>query len=107
MVDNAQIVQEYLERVPTEDNSIEIIKEIATLYDVSPNLVRMTLIQENAYVRKAPVEKAVDKDKKPSKETAITALKDAIRETGKEVDDSILDKLTGKAAQYLLTIIKQ
>ena len=40
-----------------------------------------------------------------SKEASIAALKAAIKARGKAVDEEILDKLTGKAAVYLTSVI--
>ena len=43
--------------------------------------------------------------KRVSKESSIQALKAAITAKGKPVDDDVLDKLTGKAAIYLTSIL--
>jgi hypothetical protein len=105
----------YLEGNPTPENSTEIIKQIADELDQSPNGVRMVLVQEGVYVKKeagaaAPGKTTAKKEgegtKRVSKEAQIGALKELIEARGKSIDDEILGKLTGKAAQYLVEVFK-
>lgn len=108
-----QVIAAYKSKNPTPENSTEIIKEIADEIEQSPNGVRMILITAGVYVKKDPAApKAGTKDadgkaKAPrvSKEDQIAALKAAIESKGAEVDNDVLDKLTGKAAAYLLSVI--
>lgn len=110
-----QVVNMYTEAEPTPDTSTEIIKDIADELELSPNGVRMVLIQAGVYVKKeaAPAAKKAagakaggDAPKRVSKEAAISDLKAAIEEKGAPIDDEILSKLTGKAAVYLLSVIQ-
>lgn len=99
---------------PTPETSTEIIKDIADELDMSPNGVRMVLVQAQVYVKKDPAagggkttsKKDGDAPKRVSKESAIAELRAAIESKGAPVDDDILGKLTGKAATYLLSVIK-
>lgn len=104
------IIKQYTDANPTAETSTEIIKNIAEDNDLSPNGVRMVLVQAGVYVKKEVAAKEASKSgetgtKRVSKDDAIKDLKAAITAKGKPIDDSILDKLTGKAAVYLLSVI--
>lgn len=110
-----QVVQMYQDADPTPETSTEIIKDIAEEMDQSPNGVRMILVQAGVYVKKeatASGDKAAgkttakgDAPKRVSKESQIAALKSAIEARGAEIDEEILEKLTGKAAAYFVGVI--
>lgn len=109
-----EVIEAYQNANPTAENSLEIIQELAQNYEQSPNGVRMILVQAGVYVKKdaaASSDKSTKKaasgegSKRVSKESSIAALKAAIKARGKGVDDDILDKLTGKAAVYLLDVL--
>lgn len=108
------VIQKYQDANPTAENSTEIIKDIADEHELSPNGVRMVLIQAEVYVKKAAgpaakstgVAKTGDGPKRVSKESAIADLKAAIVDAGAPVDDDILSKLTGKAAVYFLSVLQ-
>lgn len=111
-----EVIEKYEAAGPTPDNSTEIIKDIAEEIEMSPNGVRMVLVQAGVYVKKeagSGSSKTTSKttgsgegSKRVSKESAIADLKAAIEAKGAEVDEDILSKLTGKAAVYLLGVIK-
>lgn len=107
-----EVVEMYKKAGPTAETSTEIIKNIADEIDMSPNGVRMVLVQAGVYVKKEPgasTGKTKEKSDKParvSKESAIAELREAIEAAGKPVDEDILAKLTGKAAVYFLSVIK-
>ena len=111
-----EVIEKYEAAGPTPDNSTEIIKDIAEEIEMSPNGVRMVLVQAGVYVKKEASSggsKTTSKSggsaegsKRVSKESAIADLKAAIEAKGAEVDEDILNKLTGKAAVYLLGVIK-
>lgn len=101
-------VSMYLESSPTEDNSAEIVKSIAEDLEESPNGVRMILQKAEVYIKKAKTassSKAASGGTRVSKQAAVEALSAAIRDAGQEVDEDIVEKLTGKAAQYFTQII--
>ena len=98
---------------PTPENSTELIKQIAEDMEQSANGVRMVLVQAGVYVKKeagASTTKTKapsgDGTKRVSKESSIAELRAAIEAAGKEVDEDILSKLTGKAAVYFLSVLK-
>lgn len=108
-----EVVDTYLSKNPTAANSAEIVKEIAEDNDLSPNGVRQVLVQAKVYVKKeAGAEPATTKGKaegegtkRVSKESQIAALRAAILDAGKSVDDDILEKMTGKAAAYFVSVL--
>lgn len=113
-----EVIDAYLAKKPTPDTSVEIVKELAEQFEQTANGVRMVLSQAKVYVLKKDTESKESKEggtkkaagegsKRVSKEDSINALKDAIKAKGKDVDDEILDKLTGKAAIYLLSVITE
>jgi len=109
----AAVVKAYQDGKPTPDNSIELVKQIAEDFEQTPNGVRMVLSQAKVYLKKdasaSSATKAADGDKpkRVSKEDSIAALRGAITTLGKNVDDEILTKLTGKAAVYFLSLLQE
>jgi|TARA_R110000744_G_scaffold5366_2_gene18943 hypothetical protein len=106
----AQAVSMYEDMEPTPETSMEIVKGIADEIDESPNGVRMILTKAGVYVKKAPAAKAASTGAatggtRVSKAAAAEALIAAITDAGKEVDEEIISKLTGKAAQYFTTLL--
>lgn len=108
-----QVIKMYQDAEPTPETTTEIIKDIADEIEVSPNGVRMVLIQAGVYQKKeASAGKSTEKKpggegaKRVSKESAIADLKAAIEDRGAPVDEDILSKLTGKAAVYFLSVLK-
>jgi len=108
-----EVIAKYEGAGPTPENSTEIIKDIAEEIEMSPNGVRMVLVQAGVYVKKdasAPSAKTTkasgEGTKRVSKESAIAELRQALEEANKPVDDDILSKLTGKAAVYFLSVLK-
>lgn len=108
----AEVIAKYEAAGPTAETSTEIIKDIAEEIEMSPNGVRMVLVQAGVYVKKeagaAPTKTsktAGEGTKRVSKESSIAELRAKIEELGKPVDDDILGKLTGKAAVYFLSVI--
>lgn len=105
----AEVVKEYENREPTPENSMNIVMELAEEYDKTPNGVRQILSKAGVYVKKTPSASTTKKSSgggtpRVSKAEQIQALKDVITEAGGEVEDEILDKLTGKAAAYLVSV---
>lgn len=107
----AAVIEQYEAANPTPENSMEIVAELADEFEESPNGVRMILTKAGVYVKKAPASGG----SKPasnggsggrvSKAAAIESLSAAISDAGQEVDQEILDKLTGKAAVYFTGVI--
>ena len=110
----AKVIEMYEQAGPTPESSTEIIKDIAEEIEMSPNGVRMVLVQAGVYVKKdssassSKTTKAASGEgsKRVSKEDSIAALKAAIEAKGGPIDDDILGKLTGKAAVYFASVLK-
>lgn len=110
----AKVIEMYEGAGPTPETSTEIIKDIAEEIEMSPNGVRMVLVQAGVYVKKDASASSGSKtkttsgegSKRVSKEASIAELKAAIEAKGAPIDEDILSKLTGKAAVYLLSVIK-
>jgi predicted transcriptional regulator len=105
----AQAVAMYEEAQPTPETSMEIVKDIAEELDESPNGVRMILTKAGVYVKKTPAAKSsggtTGGGTRISKAAAQEALTAALSDAGQSVDEEIISKLTGKAAQYFTSII--
>jgi hypothetical protein len=109
-----QAKAEYLAANPTAETSAEIIKQIAEDMEQSPNGVRLILVQAGVYVKKSEATKPAGKTtgkkdgeapKRVSKDDQIAELRTAIEAKGAEIDDEILNKLTGKAAAYFSKVL--
>jgi len=109
----AAVIAAYEEAQPTPENSMEIVKEIADEYEESPNGVRMILSKAGVYVKKTPAASsssggsASTGGSRVSKAAAQEALVSALTDIGAEIDNDIVEKLTGKAAQYFAGVLSQ
>tara|TARA_B110000503_G_scaffold135286_1_gene215588 strand:+ start:102 stop:545 length:444 start_codon:yes stop_codon:yes gene_type:complete len=107
----AQAVALYEAAEPTPETSVEIVKEIALDLDESPNGVRMILTKQGVYIKKvasaasAKTSNSATGSTRVSKADAQQALVNAITDSGQEVDEEIVSKLTGKAAVYFTAIL--
>ena len=104
----AQAVEMYEDQNPTPETSKEIVSEIADELGESPNGVRMILTKAGVYVKKAQANGnggASSGGTRISKQAAQDALIAAINDKGGEVDEDIISKLTGKAAQYFTGLL--
>ena len=104
-----QAVSLYEEQGPTPETSMEIVKEIADELEESPNGVRMILTRAGVYIKKAPTTKnggqSANGTGRVSKQSMQDELIAAITDAGQTVDEDIISKLSGKAAQYLAGVI--
>lgn len=112
-VKKAKAVEMYLEAGPTPATSVQIVKDVADELGETANGVRMILSKAGKYVKSEAVgtTAAAGKADKPAtpkvgKQDKIDALSGAIAAAGLTPDQDILDKLTGKAADYFLAVIK-
>ena len=106
----AAVIAAYEEQTPTPENSMEIVKEIADEFDESPNGVRMILSKAGVYVKKTPAASGSGTSSgggssRVSKAAAQEALVAALTDFGADIDNDIVEKLTGKAAQYFTGVI--
>jgi hypothetical protein len=100
--------QLYLDEEPTPETSMEIVKEVAEKLSESPNGVRMILTRAGIYVKKTPATKASNGSTgggRVSVADAQQSLKNALSDAGMEPDESIISRLTGKAANYFADIV--
>ena len=110
-----QVIDTYLGSNPTAENSGELIKEIADDVGQSANGVRQILVLAKVYVKKEvatatttttkTTKSTGDGEKRVSKESQLTALREAIEAKGGDIDEDILAKLTGKAAAYFTAVL--
>jgi hypothetical protein len=111
------VIAEYLAEEPTPETSTEIVAALAEKHEFTVNSIRMMLTKAGVYIAKSSgaTAKKADKGDKPagkstgtrvSKESAHAALTQAIEAAGKEVDEEIISKLTGKAAVYFTGLFK-
>ena len=104
----AQAVEMYEAESPTPETSMEIVKFVADELGESPNGVRMILTKAGVYVKKAQATGnggASSGGSRVSKQAAQDALTAAIIDKGLAVDEDIISKLTGKAAQYFAGLL--
>lgn len=109
----AKAVELYEEGNPTPANSTELCKQIADELGESANGVRMVLMQAGVYIKKEATSTSGDTAKKEggegtkrvSKEAQIAELKRVIEARGGDIDEDILNKLTGKAAAYFTKVL--
>tara|TARA_Y100001951_G_scaffold102015_1_gene107963 strand:+ start:149 stop:502 length:354 start_codon:yes stop_codon:yes gene_type:complete len=105
-----QAIDMYTVEEPTPDNSMEIVKEIASELGESPNGVRMILTRAGVYVKKTPATRSSSNGTgggRVSVADAQQSVKNAISDAGLEVDEAIISRLTGKAANYFAEIINK
>ena len=103
-----QVIEQYEAENPTPETSMEIVKDIADEVGESPNGVRMILSKAGVYVKKeASSNKSTTGSSggRVSKQAAQDALSAAIIARGHAVDEDIISKLTGKAAQYFTGLL--
>lgn len=104
-----QAIADYEAATPTPENSMEVVKELAEGLGCTANGLRSILTRADVYIKKAPVKSgttsASSSTKRVSKADALKALHTAIEASGREPDDEITSKLTGKAALYFADLL--
>jgi len=109
MTKKAAVIAAYEEADPTPETSMEIVKELADEFEESANGVRMILSKAGVYVKKTPAPSGTKSSggggTRVSKAAAQEALIAALTDAGQEVDEDVVSKLTGKAAQYFAGVI--
>ena len=92
------------------NHSVDVVKQLATEYDKTVNGVRMILIKNDVYIKKPVAAKSTSTGstggKRVNKAEAQKELRNAIETIDADlVDNDIIEKLTGKAAQYFTTVM--
>lgn len=107
-----EVITAYTDANPTPETSTEIIRGLAEDFDKTANGIRMILVKAEVYVKKAQASGTSsnaaatgDKPARVSKSDSQDALTAIIESNGLEADPAIIEKLTGKAAQYLADIM--
>ena len=107
----AAVIAAYEEANPTPETSMEVVKEIADEFEESANGVRMILSKAGVYVKKTPAAgsgtSSSGGSSRVSKAVAQEALVAALTDAGVDIDNDIVEKLTGKAAQYFAGVVAQ
>jgi len=105
-----EVIDAYTAADPTPETSTEIIQELAETHEKTVNGIRMILVKAEVYVKKT--EKTAssssdsgDKPKRKTKQESLNELSAILTKHGVEPDASIIDKLTGKAADYFTASI--
>ena len=106
---------EKFEEAERGQHSAEIVEQLANEFDKTKNGVRIILSKADVYVKKTPTAKsatasssAAGGTKRVNKAQAIEELKTAIASIDEDlVDEEIVSKLTGKAAQYFTGVLTQ
>lgn len=108
------VIEAYESQDPTPETSLEIVKAIAEEFEESANGVRMVLTKAGVYVKKAPATGSAKSSGgssssggtgRVSKQAAQEQLIAALTDAGQAVDEEIISKLTGKAAQYFTSVL--
>jgi len=101
-----EVIAAYEAAEPTPENSMEIVAELAEEYEQSPNGVRIILARAGVYVKKDSASKAKSGGgTRVSKAAAQEALAAALEAAGEVADMEVIEKMTGKAAQYFTAVI--
>lgn len=106
------VIEAYESQDPTPETSMEIVHAIASEFEETANGVRMVLTKAGVYVKKAPASgsakasgSSTGGSGRVSKQAAQDALVAALNDAGQSVDEEIISKLTGKAAQYFTSVL--
>lgn len=103
-----ELIKAYQDMQPTPESNSSILEALGNANDISPNSIRVFLTKKGVYVKAE--QPSADKpiatgSKRIPKEATITKLKGLIVAKGKEVDETVIDKLTGKAALYFIDLL--
>ena len=111
----AEAISQYVERIneylPEDQPShtLEVIAELAATFGFTKNSMRGVVQQSEHYVKaakKAPAVSDKPATKRPNKAQALAELKAAITDGGAEVNDELIEKLTGIEAVYFAQVIR-
>ena len=104
-----EVIEAYEKLEPTPETTMDAVKEVANEFGKTANGVRMILSKAGVYVKKTAAASESKSSgtgaKRVNKAEAIATLKKKIEDVGKDVDDDICDRLTGKAAVYITGLL--
>jgi hypothetical protein len=104
----AQVIAEYEAENPTPETTTEIIAVLADKHEKTVNGIRMILSKAGKYVAKTAASAASasasgeKKAPRKSKQDSLDELTALLESHGVEVDDTVVSKLTGKAAEFFI-----
>ena len=111
----AEAISQYVERIneylPEDQpaHTLEVIAELAAAYGFTKNSMRGVIQQSEHYVKaakKAPAASEKPASKRPNKTQALADLNAAIADGGAEVNEELIEKLTGIEAVYFTQVIR-
>ena len=112
----AEAISQYVERIneylPEDQpaHTLEVIAELSAQYGFTKNSMRGVIQQSEHYVKAAKKVAATSEkpaSKRPNKAQAMAELKAAIVDGGAEVNEELIEKLTGIEAVYFTQVIRQ
>jgi len=104
-------VELYTAAEPTPETTMDIVQEVAEAIGETVNGTRMALTKAGVYIKKATTAKASGDGKEKKKSTRVSKaeaqknLIEVLENKEVEIDEAIIEKLTGKAAVYFTKII--
>ena len=99
-----QVVSTYLAAEPTPENTGDIVAGIATKLGKSPNGIRRILVLAQVYITKTPT-RTESTTTRISKADCMVDLLNVLEANQLKVDNTILDKMTGKAMIYWTEVL--
>lgn len=103
-----EVIEQYTSQDPTPETTMEIVEGIAEEHGLTVNGVRMVLSKAGEYVAKGKTASASTegKTKKKPKQESLDDLTTILKDNSVEVDDTVISKLTGKAAEFFIGAFK-
>ena len=100
------IVEQYTANTDSANFNADLVLNIGRENDISPNLVRQILKEQNVYEDVKPVSKP--SAKRPNKAASQQALIQAIRDKGVEMDEEevkMITRMTGKSCVFFTKVL--
>jgi hypothetical protein len=106
-----EVIEAYKAQNPTAETTTQICEELADKYGKTVNGLRLILSKGDVYIATSAKTSTAsadsgDKPKRKSKQDSLDELGALLVEHGVTVDDSVVGKLTGKAAEYFIGAFK-
>jgi len=105
-----QVIEEYTSKNPTPETTGDIIEVIAEEHGKTVNGVRMILSKASVYVSKGKPSSSSPAEDKPARKTkqeSLDELSQLLEDHEVQPDDTVISKMTGKAAEFFIKAINQ
>lgn len=103
-----EIKRKYLESDPTANNTVELCKSLADEHGVSANVIRQLLVNAEVYISQGQITASKKSTStKLDKSKMQDSIQTVIEGLGEKADLDIISKLTGKAANYLSSVMSK